>query len=522
MPATGPTSSSATPRTSPAATLKSRRRGGAARRPGRSRPGPRADPGPRHRRDDVPGLRIARRPRAAARRPSRRVADRHGRQPASLDEFFDRGRRDSNPSTFLTRLKVGPKLVDAKAVATLYRSRVSGGAIALLVLAALVAVDRGRVAGRRTSAARRWTGPSRPGNSFACGSQGLAASDFSASARHLASRRSSWRSRSGWCSAPDLSAERSASRGCATTSPTCRPGRHSATARTTQLTRAASTPPTASTPRSRGRGAGRHARRPHRRAWSPRPDADPADLDGVNRHDRAGGRVGHRRVVADRVVRRPDERATSCATIVTNVDPGGRHSCRPAPSTRAAWPATCSARCCCSTPETRSRRVTPQEHRRSPRDAARRRASSATATARSRPAQLAVVLTGDRAGGRRQRQPRRGDRPVRRRAGRSRCRARCSPGGRRRRDGNGAVARRPRRRGACAAALTTVDNVDREPAGSPSARAAGAARTAAPAGTAPARARPRVDRRRPRRRERASRRGGANRGACPDVAMVLP
>jgi uncharacterized membrane-anchored protein len=40
----------------------------------------------------------------------------------------------------MTRLKVGPKLVDAKAVATLYRSRVSGGAIALLVLAALIAV----------------------------------------------------------------------------------------------------------------------------------------------------------------------------------------------------------------------------------------------------------------------------------------------------------------------------------------------------------------------------------------------
>ena len=35
---------------------------------------------------------------------------------------------------------MGEKLVDAKAVATLYRSRVSGGAIALLVLAMLVAV----------------------------------------------------------------------------------------------------------------------------------------------------------------------------------------------------------------------------------------------------------------------------------------------------------------------------------------------------------------------------------------------
>ena len=59
---------------------------------------------------------------------------------ASIEEFFDRSRQQSNPSTFLTRLKVGEKLVDAKAVATLYRSRVSGGAIAMLVLAMLVAV----------------------------------------------------------------------------------------------------------------------------------------------------------------------------------------------------------------------------------------------------------------------------------------------------------------------------------------------------------------------------------------------
>jgi len=58
----------------------------------------------------------------------------------SLDEFFDQGRRDTNPSAVMTRLKVGPKLVDAKAVATLYRSRVSGGIIALLVFAALIAV----------------------------------------------------------------------------------------------------------------------------------------------------------------------------------------------------------------------------------------------------------------------------------------------------------------------------------------------------------------------------------------------
>ncbi|MEE3853495.1 putative cytokinetic ring protein SteA [Gordonia sp. LSe1-13] len=58
----------------------------------------------------------------------------------TLDDFFDRSRRESNPSTFLTRLKVGPKLVDAKAVATLYRSRVSGAAIACVILAALIAV----------------------------------------------------------------------------------------------------------------------------------------------------------------------------------------------------------------------------------------------------------------------------------------------------------------------------------------------------------------------------------------------
>lgn len=58
----------------------------------------------------------------------------------ALDDFFDRSRRDSTPSMFMTRLKVGPKLVDARAVATLYRSRVSGAAIACVILAALIAV----------------------------------------------------------------------------------------------------------------------------------------------------------------------------------------------------------------------------------------------------------------------------------------------------------------------------------------------------------------------------------------------
>lgn len=59
---------------------------------------------------------------------------------ANIEEFFDRSRVQSNPSTFLTRLKVGEKLVDAKAVATLYRNHISGGAIALLILAVLLAV----------------------------------------------------------------------------------------------------------------------------------------------------------------------------------------------------------------------------------------------------------------------------------------------------------------------------------------------------------------------------------------------
>jgi len=59
---------------------------------------------------------------------------------AGLTEFLDRGRSGSNPSTFLTRLKLGATLIDGKAVAALYRNRISAGAVALLVVAALVAV----------------------------------------------------------------------------------------------------------------------------------------------------------------------------------------------------------------------------------------------------------------------------------------------------------------------------------------------------------------------------------------------
>ncbi|PPK60905.1 putative cytokinetic ring protein SteA [Actinokineospora auranticolor] len=60
---------------------------------------------------------------------------------ATLREFLDRGRSGSNPSTFLTRLKLGSKLVDGKAVATLHRSRVSASAVVLLVLAAAVTIS---------------------------------------------------------------------------------------------------------------------------------------------------------------------------------------------------------------------------------------------------------------------------------------------------------------------------------------------------------------------------------------------
>lgn len=59
---------------------------------------------------------------------------------AGLTEFLDRGRSGSNPSTFLTRLKLGASLMDGKAVAALYRHRISVWAVALLVVAALVAV----------------------------------------------------------------------------------------------------------------------------------------------------------------------------------------------------------------------------------------------------------------------------------------------------------------------------------------------------------------------------------------------
>ena len=54
-----------------------------------------------------------------------------------LVEFFDKGRAGM-ASTFLTRLRVGGKLVDAKGVSRLYRSRISTSSLLWLVVATLV------------------------------------------------------------------------------------------------------------------------------------------------------------------------------------------------------------------------------------------------------------------------------------------------------------------------------------------------------------------------------------------------
>jgi uncharacterized membrane-anchored protein len=58
---------------------------------------------------------------------------------ATLVEFLDKGRAGM-ASTFLTRLRVGGKLVDAKGVSRLYRSRISTAQLLLLVLATLVTI----------------------------------------------------------------------------------------------------------------------------------------------------------------------------------------------------------------------------------------------------------------------------------------------------------------------------------------------------------------------------------------------
>jgi uncharacterized membrane-anchored protein len=58
---------------------------------------------------------------------------------ATMAEFLDRGRTGSNASTFLTRLQAGGLVVDGRMVAALYRNRISGWLVLLLVLAAVTA-----------------------------------------------------------------------------------------------------------------------------------------------------------------------------------------------------------------------------------------------------------------------------------------------------------------------------------------------------------------------------------------------
>jgi uncharacterized membrane-anchored protein len=58
---------------------------------------------------------------------------------ATLVEFLDKG-RSGMASTFLTRLRIGGKLVDAKGVSRLYRSRISNLSLAVMLAAGLFAL----------------------------------------------------------------------------------------------------------------------------------------------------------------------------------------------------------------------------------------------------------------------------------------------------------------------------------------------------------------------------------------------
>jgi len=58
---------------------------------------------------------------------------------ATMVEFLDKGRAGMS-STFLTRLRLGPMLIDAKGVSQLYRGRVRRRDIALLVAAAILVI----------------------------------------------------------------------------------------------------------------------------------------------------------------------------------------------------------------------------------------------------------------------------------------------------------------------------------------------------------------------------------------------
>ena len=77
---------------------------------------------------------------------------------ATMSEFLDRGRSGSNASTFLTRLQAGGRLVDARTISLLYRSRLSIGAILLMLAAVLVAVVAALLVSDAGDAVLAWLG----------------------------------------------------------------------------------------------------------------------------------------------------------------------------------------------------------------------------------------------------------------------------------------------------------------------------------------------------------------------------
>ncbi|WP_374968839.1 putative cytokinetic ring protein SteA [Terrabacter sp. BE26] len=70
----------------------------------------------------------------------------------TLVEFLDKG-RDGQASTFLTRLRVGGKLVDAKGVSQLYRARIPGRLLVTMLLVGMLALF---VALASTPAGQAW------------------------------------------------------------------------------------------------------------------------------------------------------------------------------------------------------------------------------------------------------------------------------------------------------------------------------------------------------------------------------
>ncbi|WP_344423188.1 putative cytokinetic ring protein SteA [Pseudonocardia ailaonensis] len=77
---------------------------------------------------------------------------------ATMVEFLDRGRSGSNASTFLTRLQVGGTLVDSTVITQLYRSRISTGAVLLLLAAAVIAIVAALLVSHAGDAVLTWIG----------------------------------------------------------------------------------------------------------------------------------------------------------------------------------------------------------------------------------------------------------------------------------------------------------------------------------------------------------------------------